>query len=115
MKHEPTAGLNGAAMVNRAIGRLSRLDVELPQEAAEADARALVPNANADCPVFVVNAHRDDSAFEPRVRHSGHGEEQLAGKETGLFIHRRDNERRKCDGQGLRAPYGGPICRFNAT
>ena len=112
---EAPARLDGTAVVNRAIGCFPRFDVELTQEASEADPGSLVANANANRPVFVVNAYGDDGALEPRVRHSRHREEELAGEETGLFDHARDNERRKCDGQGLRAPYGEPICRFNAT
>jgi hypothetical protein len=74
-----------------------------------------VADANAYRAVFIMYAHGDDRAFEARIGHAGHCEKKLAREEAGLFNHGRDNERRRRDGQGLRATYAEPICRFNAT
>ena len=69
------------------IRRLSRIDLELPQKSTKGDARALVPDTNANRAILVVNAHRYDGALEARVGHSRHCQQQLAGQETRLFSH----------------------------
>jgi hypothetical protein len=99
--------------VDGAVRGIARLDLELPKQTAEADARALVADADADCSILVVDADGDHGTFESRVGHSGHCEKQLARQETRLFNHVRDNGPLARDGQYLRRPYGGRICRFN--
>jgi hypothetical protein len=95
-----------------AVGRFSRLEVELLQQPAKADPGTLVANADPDRSVFVVNAHRDHRPFEPRVRHSRHCQEQLAGEESRLLCHGRDNAALGRGGQELRKPSAEPICPF---
>jgi hypothetical protein len=41
-----------------------------------------VADTDADRAIFIVNAHHDDSALEPRVANAGHCQKQLAGKEA---------------------------------
>jgi hypothetical protein len=87
MENEAAAGLDRTSVVDRAIRCLSRIDLELAEQSAEADPRALVPDTNADRTVLVVDAHRDHGALEARIGHPGHGEKQLARQETRLFNH----------------------------
>jgi hypothetical protein len=95
-----------------AVRRLVRLDLELPQQAAKADPRALVPDADPDCSVFVMDAHCDHRPFEARVSHSWHRQEQLAGQESGILNHALDNAALGRDGQELRKASAEPICPF---
>ena len=87
-------------------------DVELTKQATESDAGPLVTYADPDRTIFVMNAHRDNRAFESGICHSGHCEKQLARQETRLINHDRDNGPQIRDGQGLRRLYAEPICRF---
>jgi hypothetical protein len=112
VKHEPASRLDRAAVVDRAVGRLARVDVELAQEAAQADPGALVADADPDRAIFVMDAHRDHRPLEARVGHSRHRQQQLAGQETRLLDHRNDNETPARGEQGLRRLSAGPICRF---
>ena len=75
-------------MMDGAIGRLARFDIELPKQRPERDSRALVTDADADRAVLVMRAHRDHRALEPRVRHARHGQQQLARQEGWLIHHR---------------------------
>jgi len=65
-------------MVNRTVRRFSGIDLQLLQEAAKANARALVPNPDADRAILVMDAHGDDRALETRVGHARHRQQQLA-------------------------------------
>ena len=61
--------------------------LELLEQRAEADAGALVADADADRAILVMDAHRDHRPLEARVGHARHGEQQLAGQEARL-VHR---------------------------
>ena len=74
-------------MVDSDVGCLRWIDVELLQQPAKADAGALVADADADRTIFVVHAHGDHGALEPRVGHSRHRQQQLAGQEGRLINH----------------------------
>ena len=102
VKDKAPAGFDRAAVMNGAIGCFARLDVELPKQPSEGDSRALVANSDADRPIFVMDAHRDHRPLEPRVRHSGHCQQQLAGQETRLLSHTFDNATAGPRGQDLR-------------
>jgi hypothetical protein len=102
-------------MMHRAVRRFARLEIELAEQSTEADPRALVPDADSDRAILIMDAHRDHGALESRVGHARHRQEELAREEGWLIGHKSDNERRSRDEQGLRALYGGPICRSNAT
>jgi hypothetical protein len=112
MKDEAAPGLDRAAVMDRAVGRDARVDLQLAKKAAKGDAGALVADADADGAILVVDAHGDHGAFEARVGHSWHRQQQLAGKEVGLLDHRNDHGTLPRDGQDLRALSGEPICRF---
>ena len=56
MEDEAAPGLDRAAVMDRAVGRLARLDIELLQQPAKADAGALVADANADGAIVVMDA-----------------------------------------------------------
>jgi hypothetical protein len=99
-------------MVDGAVGRLSGIEVELLQQSAKADSGALVPDADPDCSVFVMDAHCDHRPFEARVSHSWHRQEQLAGQESGILNHALDNAALGRDGQELRKASAEPICPF---
>ena len=78
MENEPSSGLDRAAVMDCTVRRFTRLDVQLAKQAAEGNPGSLVPNADADRPILVVNAKGDDGALESRIGHSGHREKQLA-------------------------------------
>ena len=59
---------------------------ELLEQAANADAGALVTDADADRAILVVDAHRDHRPLEARIADAGHGQQQLAGQEARLSI-----------------------------
>ncbi len=88
MQDEAPSRLDRAAVVHGAVWRLARIQLELPQQAAEADAGALVADADPDRAILVMDAERDDRALEPRVGHSRHREQQLAGQIGRLIGHR---------------------------
>ena len=88
MKHEPAARLDRSAVMHGTVGRFTRVDVELLQQAAKADPRPLVADSDADRAILVVGTHRDHRALEAGIGHPGHGEQKLAGKEDRLFDHR---------------------------
>lgn len=74
-------------MVDGAIGRLARIDLELPEQPAKADARSLVANPHSNGAILVVDAQRNDRALEPRVGHPRHRQQQFAGQESGRLRH----------------------------
>jgi hypothetical protein len=113
MDHEPASGLDRAAVVDRAVRRLARVDLELPQQPAEGDSRALVADADPDRAVFVMRAHRDHRPLEPRIRHPGHCQQQLAGQEIGLLDHCFDHGPRPGGGQELSRAHGRPKARLS--
>jgi hypothetical protein len=113
MKDEAAAGLDRTAVVDRAIRRFPGIDVELAKEASKGDARPFVSDADADRPIFVMDAHCDDRALESRIGHSRHCQQQLAGEEARLLDHRRDNGTLRRGGQGLRRLSGEPISRLS--
>jgi hypothetical protein len=99
MEHEPAPRLDGSAVMDGDVRRLSRIDLELAQQCAKADARALVADADADRAVFVVDAHGDDRTLEPRVGHSGHRQQQFAGQEGRFINHLPTMSRRGATGK----------------
>jgi hypothetical protein len=88
MEDEASPGLDRSAVVDGAVGRLARIDLELPKKRSKGHPGALLADANPDRAILVMDAHRDDRPLEPRIGHPGHCQQQLAGKETGLFHHR---------------------------
>ena len=107
MEHEAPARLDRAAVVDRAFGRLARIDLELAEQAAEADAGTLVADADADGAIFVMHADRDHRALEAGIGHSGHRQQQLAGEEGRLIHH----APRPCDAAARRASVEAAIHR----
>jgi hypothetical protein len=85
MEDEAATGLDWTAVVDGAVGRLARIEVELLQERAKLQARPFVADPDSHRSIFVMNAHGDHRPLEPGVRHSGHGEEKLSGKEGGAL------------------------------
>ena len=85
MQDKTPARFNWSAVMDCAVGSLARVQIELLQKSPKADARSLVPDADSNGAIFVMNAHGDHGALEARVRHSGHRQKQLAGQE-GRFI-----------------------------
>ena len=82
---KPPARLDRPAVMDRSVGRFAGIDVELFEQSAKPQARALVADADADRAVFVVNAQRNHRPLEARVGHAGHRQQQLAGKETRII------------------------------
>jgi hypothetical protein len=91
VEDEAPPRLDRAAMMHGAIGRLTRVDVQLLQKAAEAQAGSLVPYADADGAILVMYAKRNHCPLETRIGHSGHRQQQLARQETRL-VHALANE-----------------------
>ena len=87
MKDEPPARFDRSAVMDRAIRRFTGFDVQLAKQAAKGDAGALVPDANADRAILVMDAQCDDRALKSRIGHSGHGQKQLARQETRFVNH----------------------------
>src|SRR5690349_9800715 len=87
MKDEAATRLDRSAMMHRAVRRFARLEIQLAEESTEADPRALVPDADPDRAILVVDAHCDHRALEPRVGHARHRQEELARKESWLIGH----------------------------
>src|SRR6185312_2886068 len=94
MEDKPPARLDRTAVMNRAVGRRARIDIELPKQRAECDSGALVAHADSDGAVFVVDADSDHCPLKPRIGHSGHRQEQLAGEEIRLSDHSETTMRR---------------------
>jgi hypothetical protein len=68
-----------------AIGRFTRVYVELLKQAAEAHACTFVTYTDADGAVLVMHANRNHGPLKTRIGHSGHRQQQLARQETRLF------------------------------
>ncbi len=73
-------------MKDRRIGRFARIEAELLEQAATADARALVADADADRAIFVMDAHGDDRLFEARVAMPGMASSSLPERKRGVSI-----------------------------
>ena len=101
MKDKAPSRLDWPAMVNGAIGRFTRLNVELLQKAAEPHAGSFVADADPNGAVFVMNTHGNHRPLEAGIGHSGHRKKQLARQETRL-IHSFGNEPQLFLGQALR-------------
>jgi hypothetical protein len=87
VEDEAASRFDRTAMMDCAIRRFSRFDVELAKKTAERDPGSLVTHANSDRAILVVNAQGDDGALESGIGHSGHSEKQLARQETRLVNH----------------------------
>ncbi len=87
-------------MKHSAVRRLSGIDFELLQKRAEAHPGSLLADAYADRSILVMDAQSDDGAFETRIRHSGHRQQQLARQETRL-VHTSSIEQHGRNGQAL--------------
>jgi hypothetical protein len=74
MEHEPAARLDRPAVVDCLIRRVTRLNSELFQQAAEPDPGTLVANANSDSTVFIMDAEGGNAPLKTRVGHARHGE-----------------------------------------
>jgi hypothetical protein len=92
MKHEAATWLDRPSMEHRPVRGRAGIESKLLEQAAHPDARALVPNADADRAIFVMDAHGDDRMLEARVADTGHRQQQLAGEETRTF-HAHENAR----------------------
>ncbi len=84
MEHEAPSRLDRSAMMDRAIGRFARLDVQLLKKCAEPHPGPLVADPDPDGAVLVVDANGDHRPLEARVGHPGHRKQQLARQETRL-------------------------------
>jgi hypothetical protein len=100
MEHEAPSRLDRSTMVDRAIGRFARIDVELLKQGAETHSGALMADSDADGAILVVDANGDHGSLEARVGHSGHCQQQLARQETRL-VHEFRNEPQQRHGQAL--------------
>ena len=85
VEHEAAIGLDRSPHVQRHVGRLARIDVELPHQPVQADIGKVGADADAERAAFVVAAHRDHRTLESRVADPGHGEQQLASEKRGAF------------------------------
>src|SRR5438270_12618537 len=112
MKDEPPPRLDRTTVMDGAVRRFARVDVELAQETAEADSGALVADSDSDRAILIVGAHCDRRAFEARIGHSRHCQQQLAGQEFRLLNHAPDNEPPRRSEQYLRVSYGRPKARL---
>src|SRR6185369_569380 len=99
MEHKPPPGLDRSSVMYCTIGGLVRVDLELLQQSAKVDPGALMADADADRPVLIVDAHRNDRALEARVRHAGHRQEKLSGQEGRLAGHHATMRRRSAAGK----------------
>ncbi len=99
MEDEAPARLDRPAVMDRAIGRLARIDVELLEQSAEADPGALVADADPDGAVLVMDAERDHRPLEARIGHSRHRQQQLAGQESAARPSLSDNGRAAAAGK----------------
>jgi hypothetical protein len=86
VEDEPTPRFDRSAVMDRAVGRLAGVDLELLQQRAETQPGPLMPDPNSDRAIVVVDAHRDHCPLEAGVGHSGHRQKQLAGKK-GRAVH----------------------------
>ena len=87
MEDEAPARLDRAAVMDRAIRRICRIDIELSKQHTKADAGPLVADSDPDGAIFVVHAQCNDRALEARIGHSRHCQQQFAGQERGLLRH----------------------------
>jgi len=78
VEDEAPARLDRAAVEHGPVGRLPRVDAELLEQAAHPDPCSLVPNADPDRSILVMDAHCDDSPLETGIADTGHGQQQLA-------------------------------------
>jgi hypothetical protein len=62
-------------MEDGSVGCRAGLDIQLFQQAANADATALVADPDPDRAILVMDADRDHRPFEPRIADAGHGEQ----------------------------------------
>jgi hypothetical protein len=84
MEDKAPPRLDGPAVMDRAIRRLSRFDLELLEERPEAHSGTLVTDTDPDRSILVMDADCDHRPFETGVGHSGHRKQQLARQETRL-------------------------------
>ena len=87
MKHEPPPRLDRTAVVDCAVRRLPRIDLELLQEPPKADARPFVANAHADRAVLIMDTESDYRSLEPWIGHTRHRQQQLAGEKGRCVAH----------------------------
>ena len=87
-------------MVDRAIGCPPGFDIELLEESAKPHPRPLLADADSNGSILIMHAQGDHGAFETRIGHSGHRQQQLARQETRL-VHYNGNEPRRRGGQAL--------------
>jgi hypothetical protein len=82
VQHKPASRFDWAAMKDRGIGCLARLNAKLLEQATHTDPGALVPDAYSYGAILVMNAHRDHGMLETWIADAGHGQKQLSGQET---------------------------------
>ena len=78
MEHESPARFDRAAVKHRPVRRLAGVDAELLEQSPNADASALVADADTHRAVLIMDAHDNDGAFEPRITDARHGQQQFA-------------------------------------
>jgi hypothetical protein len=74
-------------MMDRDVGSLAGINLELLEQTPKADARALVADPDADRAILIMHAQGDHRPLEARISHPGHCQEQLAGEEGRLVGH----------------------------
>jgi hypothetical protein len=77
-------GLDGAAKQDWDVVDMADRQIKLPEHTMQAKPHGMMADTDAQCPRFIMAAHRDDGAFKARIADAGHGEEQLARKESRL-------------------------------
>jgi hypothetical protein len=98
-------------VVNGALRRSARINLQLPQQAAKTDSGALVANPDSDRSIFVVRAHSDHGPLEARIGHSGHCEKELARQISRFLGHVSTMVCRSRSGKRLWLQLAAPICR----
>ena len=73
--------LDGAAGMNRGIGRIAGRDIELTQQLVQPQPLDLATDTDAERAIFIMRAHRDDRTLETRIANPGHRKQELAGQE----------------------------------
>jgi hypothetical protein len=85
MKDETASGFDGAAVMHRDVRGFSGIEIELFEQRPELEPGPLLPDSDSNRAILIMDAHRDHGAFEARVRHSRHCQQELARQEgSGL-------------------------------
>ena len=84
VKNESALRLDRTALVNRHIGRVTGIDIELAEQVMKAKPRYLLSKAETKGAIFVMYAQGDHALLEARISYARHGEKKLAAEKGGL-------------------------------